>query len=509
MSRRTAAALLITRGEGPERQVFLCERAPELRFFGGYWALPGGTVGPEDGTGDVDAALQHCADRELFEETGLLRHRLPPTKTSGDALRSAREQLLAHERTEAETKPPSPWHSLIAGAAPPPPMRALCRIETPPFAPVRYDTVFFHVPVESCTAGTAGPRPEVWSGELVRGRFWLPSQALASWRNGDLLLVPPVVILLEHLAATDDFEAFARAMGDTADGYHRGRLHQVRFSPGVVMAPLRTETLPPATTTNCYVVGTDRLWVVDPGSPYEDEQRRLLELLAELRAGGAEVEGILVTHHHRDHTAGVVALSRALDLPVRGHPLTMSRLAPGFRAGSALDEGMRVPLGRSPDGRSGWELQALHTPGHDRGHLCFRESRYGTVLVGDMLSTVSTIIVDPPEGHLATYLHSLERLLQGPMTTLFPAHGPGMRDGHRLVKQYLRHRRQRETSLVQALEKQPGTAEDLLPKVYWDADPKLFPFAARSLLAGLHKLRDEQRAIETDGLWSLAPAKKV
>jgi len=506
MSRRTAAALLITKGEGAERQVFLAERAPELRFFGGYWALPGGTVGPEDGTGD--AALQQCADRELFEETGLLRHRLPPTRTSGDALRTAREQLLAYERTEAENKPPSPWRSLISDATAPLPMRALCRIETPPFAPVRYDTVFFHVPLEECVAGTAAARPEVWSGELLQGRFWLPSQALASWRNGDLLLVPPVIILLEHLAATTDFEAFAKAIAATADGYQRGRLHQVRFSPGIVMAPIRTETLPPATTTNCCIVGTDRLWVVDPGSPFPDEQQRLVELLREMTSGGARVEGILVTHHHRDHTAGVNALSQALDLPVRGHPLTLSRLMPGFRAGAAIDDGMRVPLGRSPDGQGGWELLALHTPGHDRGHLCFRESRYGTVLAGDMLSTVSTIIVDPPEGHLATYLHSLEKLLLGPMTTLYPAHGPAMRDGHRLVKQYIRHRRQRETTLLQALEKQPGTAEELLPKVYWDADPKLFPFALRSLQAGLQKLREEERAIETNGRWSLVPAKR-
>jgi glyoxylase-like metal-dependent hydrolase (beta-lactamase superfamily II) len=190
---------------------------------------------------------------------------------------------------------------------------------------------------------------------------------------------------------------------------------------------------------------------------------------------------------------------------VRGHPLTLSRLEPGFRAGAALDDGMKVPLGRSPDGRSGWDLLALHTPGHDRGHLCFRESRYGTMLVGDMLSTVSTIIVDPPEGHLATYLKSLERLATQPMTTLYPAHGPAMRDGQKLVKQYLRHRRQRETKLVEVLTTGPAALEELLPKVYWDADPKLYGFAARSLLAGLHKLQEEGRAREENGRWRGLP----
>jgi ribonuclease/clavin/mitogillin len=508
MSRRSAAALLITRGEGDDLAVFLVERAPELRFFGGYWALPGGTVDAIDRTsaGGPDAELQACAHRELFEEVGLLRHTLPPARASFEALAASREQLLAHDPKAGDAAGPSPWPGIVAGATLPLPLRELCRIETPPFAPVRYDTAFFHVPLDGCTAGTGGQRPDVWKGELVQGRWWLPKQALASWRNGDLLLVPPVVILLEHLAAAADFEPFARELAATTTGYHEGRLHQVRFSPGVVLAPLRTPTLPPATTTNCYVVGHERLWVVDPGSPHADEQRRLDDLLAELTRGGARLEGILVTHHHPDHVGGVVALSRARNLPVRGHPLTLARLEPGFRAGAALDDGMRVPLGRSPDGKDGWELLAVHTPGHDRGHLCFRESRYGTMLVGDMLSTISTIIVDPPEGHLATYLKSLERLATEPLTTLYPAHGPALRDGQRLVKQYLRHRRQREAKLVEVLQQQAGTVAELLPKVYWDADAALYPFAARSLLAGLQKLQEEGRAAERDGRWCATPA---
>ncbi|MEO6594270.1 MAG: MBL fold metallo-hydrolase [Planctomycetota bacterium] len=503
MTRRTAAALLITSGEGPERRVFLCERSPELRFFGGYWALPGGTIDDEDRTaGDEAAALQACAHRELFEETGLLRHTLPATRTAGDTLRTWREELLASERADTAPRPPSPWPSLIAGTKPPSPLRELCRIETPPFAPVRYDTVFFHVPLDECRAGTAGQRPDIWKGELTQGRFWWPQQALASWRNGDLLLVPPVVILLEHLAQSSDFEEFTREIAVTAAGYQQGRLHQVRFSPGIVMAPLLTPTLPPAVTTNCYIVGHEQLWVVDPGSPEKEEQERLLTLLAELTEGGATVEGILLTHHHADHVGGVNALSQALDLPVRGHPLTLERLKPGFLEGPPIAEGQKVPLGKAPDGGLSWELLAIHTPGHDRGHLCFRDSRYGTMLVGDMLSTISTIIVDPPEGHMATYLRSLERLAEWPMTTLYPAHGPPMRDGQQLVQKYLRHRRQREASLVKALDEGSGTVQELLPKVYWDANPQLYRFAARSLLAGLQKLQEEGRAAEADGRWS-------
>ncbi|MCA8952318.1 MAG: MBL fold metallo-hydrolase [Planctomycetes bacterium] len=506
--RRSAAALLITRGSGEGVEVFLAERSRQLRFFGGYWALPGGTIDSDDGDGTEAAAMQACGRRELFEETGLLWQRL---RRAHD-----RNELATLRRTMVERDAPrdgkrgghgSPvgWRELereLDGA----PLRELCRIETPPFVPVRYDTVFFHVPLEHCSAGSGEhAEPEVWPGELTQGRFWRPADALAAWRRGEIYIVPPILILLEHVAAAADADALAAALAETAASYRAGRLHEVRFSPGIVLAPLRTPTLPPATTTNCYVVGHEQLFVVDPGSPHAEEQQRLNRLLDELEARGARTAGILLTHHHPDHVGGVTALSRARGLPVHAHPLTLSRTPVGFLVGDELEDGSEIALGRAPDDGaadgSAWHLTAIHTPGHDRGHLCFRESRYGTALVGDMLSTMSTIIIDPPEGHLASYLASLDRLAERPITTLYPAHGPAVRDGERLIAQYVRHRRQRETALVKALEQGGGTLDELLPKVYWDADPKLYGFAARSLLAGLEKLAEEGRAVLDGERW--------
>ncbi|MFT4513450.1 MAG: ribonuclease/clavin/mitogillin [Planctomycetota bacterium] len=524
MSRRTAAALMITRGQGRDLTVYLAERAAQLRFFGGYWAMPGGTIATEDlaanattGNAAVDEAnaLQVCADRELFEELGLMLRQLPDGRGEPAALKPHRTALLDHEarmakkKGDGKDKPISPWPSIIANTNPPDALRSLCRIETPAFAPVRYDTVFFHVPVEQCASGTgvdeAGDlAPDIWPGELTDGRFWSPQNALAAWRKGELLLVPPVVILLEHLAAANDFEQFAREIETTTVGYRNGDLHKVRFSPGIVLAPLRTPTLPPATTTNCYIVGHEELWIVDPGSPDPMEQQRLLNLLDELTSSGQQLKGVLLTHHHPDHVGGVLALCRARELKAFGHPHTLDRIDEHIPRGDAIADGGRIALGTSPDGKPGWELEAIFTPGHDQGHLCFRESRYGAMLAGDMMSTISTIIIDPPEGHLATYLASLDRISQLEMTTLYPAHGPAVRNGQRVVQKYIRHRRQREATLLKVLGEVPGTIDELLPKVYWDADPRLFPFAVRSLLAGLQKLEEEGRAQNDGGNWRLA-----
>ena len=488
---RVATAIVLVTGSGPETRTYLVERARQLRFFGGYHAVPGGVVSASD-AGD----LVGCALRELFEETGVLLDggmaKLPAEETA-----ALRKEMLARDR-DPSSGDDSAWPRLRAAADGTVTMHELCRIKTPPFAPVRYDTVFFLAQLP------AGAQPQVWPGELVSGGFHRPVDVLASWRRGEILIVPPVVILLQLLAdAAGELDTFAESARQTAQGFQRGMLHRVQFTPGVILASLRTPTLPPVTTTNCYLVGRERLQIVDPGTPYEDELARLYQLLDALQGEGFGLDNILCTHHHPDHVGGVQALSQRYDLPVRGHPLTLERLAPGFRPGDPIQDGDRIQLGSAPDGSKGWHLQAIFTPGHDRGHLCFRESRYDAVLVGDMLSTVSTIVIDPPEGHLQTYMNSLARLQETPMTTLYPAHGPAIPDGHDLVRKYIRHRTQRQNSLATALAEGPATAEELLPRVYWDVPRGLYAIAARSLLAGLLKLQEEGRAETADDVWQM------
>jgi len=502
---RIATAVLLTRGEGDDAEVYCVLRSPELRFFGGYWALPGGVLdpsdgvlaGPGDGDADADATLARCGLRELFEETGVLPAALAAAvdDTTRDTLRRA---LLADEPDAgARFRALVDAHPRALEA-----LRSLGTLTTPAFAPVRYRTRFLHSALPS-----GADAPVVWPAslqrELVDGRFARAEEWLAPWRRGELLIAPPVLFLLGELQRRG-LARFSAEIGAEFHALEAGRMHTIRNVPGIVMAPLATVTLPPATTTNAYIVGETRLYVVDPAPTDPRELARLEEMLDARVAAGARIEGVLLTHHHSDHVGGAAATARRYGVPVFAHGETLVRIDVAAVPTRALVDGDTLDLGAAPDGSAGWTLTALHTPGHAVGHLCFQESRYGALLAGDLVSTVSTIVIDPANGgHLATYLASLRRVRERGLGVLHPAHGPVASDGAVALTRYLEHRALRERLLVAALRADaPIDAATLLRSVYADiTDERLLPIAARSLHAGLIKLVEESRAREVRGGW--------
>ena len=500
---RFAAAVALYRGSGSDLEMFLVHRSPELRFFGDYFAMPGGVRSPMDGPDEDEpaeaevaggradgGAMRQCATRELFEETGVL---LDAGMRSLPAQRRAelRRRLLDRDETIAEKA----WRELRRAAAGPSALVELCRIRTPALTSVRYDTQFFLAKLPD------GEAAEVWPGELTTGRFETAETWLTEWATGDCLIVPPVIVLLQRLRA-GDLSSFAAEAAAMTEGFRRGKLHRVFFTPGILTAILNTPTLPPATTTNCFIVGTDRLFIVDPGAPAPADQALLFQLLDELRDEGARLEAIISTHHHPDHVGAVNAVSQRYQLPVHAHAITMERLKPGFLRGGVLADGDRIDLGTAPDGSPEWYLEAIFTPGHARGHLAFRESRYKALIAGDMISTVATIMIDPPEGHLSTYMNSLQRLLATEMTALLPSHGPAVPDGKKIVEKFIKHRELRQRKLRAAVAEGPNTVAGLLPEVYGDVNEAMHPYAARVLLAGLERLAEAGDVVDSDGVWT-------
>lgn len=262
--------------------------------------------------------------------------------------------------------------------------------------------------------------------------------------------------------------------------------------------PQRSPTLPPATHTNAWVIGTTRLAVVDPASPWPEERAALDRWLDERAGAGEEVEAILLTHHHVDHVSGAEHLARRLGVPVWAHRETAALLRGRVRVDRLVEDGERVALGEVT-------LEALHTPGHAPGHLCFREPWSGAVVAGDMVASVGTIIIDPPEGDMVDYLASLARLRRLEPRWLLPAHGAPIDDPARLLDFYVAHRLEREARVVAALGRRqaPAPVAELVPDAYPDVPPAVYPLAARSLLAHLGKLAREGRAVEVEARWQL------
>lgn len=266
-------------------------------------------------------------------------------------------------------------------------------------------------------------------------------------------------------------------------------------APGIRVLALRTPTLPPAAHTNTYLVGPERgpQLVIDPGSPYPDQQAVLTRVLAQEAASGRPVAMVLLTHHHGDHVGGAQALAAEQGVPIAAHANTARRLA-GKVAVTRLLE--------ADETLDDFAVRCVYTPGHADGHLCFEHG--AASIVGDMVAGLGWILIDPVEGDMAQYLASLEILLARPATQLLPAHGPMIADGPAKLHEYIQHRTMREDRVLAALAATTDAAlADLMPTAYADTPRPLWPLAERVLRAHLDKLVREGRAREVvPGRWT-------
>jgi ribonuclease/clavin/mitogillin len=280
----------------------------------------------------------------------------------------------------------------------------------------------------------------------------------------------------------------------------RAPTRRIEFHPNYVCFPVRTPTRPPATHTNCYLIYTEQeILVIDPGSPYEDEQQALVECVDDLIAGGKNVREIVLTHVHPDHVAGVNALNAYLEskhgksVPVAAHQSTAESLKGQFTVDRFINDEDVIALVGAPSIR----LRALHTPGHARGHLCFYDERTGALISGDNVVGFGSVLIDPPEGNMRDYLASLERMRALPnLSVMFGGHGPAIANPSEKLSEYISHRLEREESILAAVRDGASTPQEIVARVYTDVSPEAHALAERAVLAHLEKL-------EADGLVSL------
>jgi len=274
------------------------------------------------------------------------------------------------------------------------------------------------------------------------------------------------------------------------------------LSRTVALFPARTPTLPPATHTNSYALGARDVLLVEPATPYADEQRAWIEWARALPSTGRRPVAILLTHHHVDHVSGADVLSHELSLPLWAHGDTASRVE--VRVDRLLDDGDPIDLAAPAPSR--WRV--LHTPGHAPGHVCLYDEDERTLVVGDMVASVGTILIAPGDGDMAVYLAQLERLASLGARLALPAHGEPIDEPTALFRHYVTHRLARERKVLAAVAAggaEGATAEELVPVAYDDVPPTTWPVALLSLQSHLAKLVAEGRVRTSPGAREQAP----
>jgi len=229
--------------------------------------------------------------------------------------------------------------------------------------------------------------------------------------------------------------------------------------------------------TNTWIYGREETVVIDPGPADESH----LERVAESAQRQGRVVAVAVTHHHRDHLDGAARLCE-----LTGAPLAVHFRRADQAADLPMHDGDRLLVGDS-------QLEAIHTPGHASDHLCFFDRSVRVLFTGDHVLQGTTSLVMPPDGDMAAYLTSLDRVLELRPRRLHPGHGESIEDAEGAIRHLISHRLQREAQILDHLRLGPTSPEELVPQLYASYPKEVLGMASGTVLAHLLKLERQGR----------------
>ncbi len=541
---RPAATVLLLRDAPGHRglEVLMTRRSATASFAPGAYVFPGGGIDALDASPESHAAADRrpaqddlhltqaiAAIRESFEELGVLlaRHaHAPRTGQMADAQDIAaidRHQPFAAQCSARGLRLAADSVYLLAHWTAD---RDLARRFEVPFLVARMPE---------------GQEPVADETEQFEPVWVRPADALARHEAGQFFMIFPTIRTLQRLAKFASTQAVldavaheqplwvscpragllggkeARYMEDEAPF---GELALV-CPDGQIVHPLDWQTERPVPLlknvqrltapnpgvmtgpgTNSYLVGDPATGfiAIDPGPADAEHLDKLW------RAAGGDIRMIVCTHSHPDHSPGAVPLQAMCVQagkprpPILGLPSApTARAASQFTPDRSLQNNeLLVLIGQGLDGKITHTLQIIHTPGHAANHLCLLLQEDGLLFSGDHILNGSTTVIDPPDGNMADYLDSLDRLdaacAEHSVEFILPAHGyvlGGPVHGARsAIAQLKAHRLAREAKVLAALQALPdGSIQEWVQHAYDDVPPRLWPVAQRSLLAHVERIR--------------------
>ena len=251
--------------------------------------------------------------------------------------------------------------------------------------------------------------------------------------------------------------------------------------------------------TQTYLIGTNEIAVVDPGPDLPEHVDALEQAIR-----GRPVVAIMCTHTHRDHSPAARPLAERIEARIMGcAPLSLETVGPradaAFDGDYAPDRILSVGESIAVDGKA---ITAVATPGHTSNHLCFAYE--GALLTGDHVMGWSTTVVVPPDGDMAAYMQSLDKLRNREDRIYYPAHGPAVTNPKQYVRHLLGHRMQREKQILRLVGEEARDIPDIVAKAYPGLDPRLTVAAGGSVLAHLVDLEGRGLVKQQEERWTAA-----
>ncbi len=437
-----AVAAVLVQGD----EVFVIKRQDYLRAFPGYYAFPGGKV--DEGDAGYDYSHPQIAEfrperiraliRELDEELGF-----------------DLEQALEQNQVEQI--------DLIGIAV------------TPAFEHVRFHAHYYKIVLKSKPPFQPDSNEIAWSDWLHREAF------LERYESGQGLMVIPVMrtacAIAEDMACSV-IEPFSL---DYDEQHELAYLEMIR---GLGYIPTPSNTLPPAEYTYALIVGDGEAprYLVDPAPASDEILDRMFNTLKRY-----PVDGILITHHHRDHHERSPEIARRLGLPMLCSVKTREYLLE--HNGADYLDGIEIIHVAEGTRLTQWldrDVHCYELPGHDDGMIGLAPVDMSWFFVADLVQPLATVVIPEPEGNMQDYFDTLQRIIDLQPGAIISSHGIPIGGTH-LLEKTLRHRQEREAQIRSLLE-QGDELDQIVKRLYRGIDQKLIPLAEQNVRQHLRKL---------------------
>ena len=544
---RPAATLIIVRDGEKGLEVLLAEKTNKVNFAAGAFVFPGGAVDVDDKAGDLFELSLDLNDqeasrrlgisrdglsywiaalRESFEEMGLLfARRADGNLFDPRALREPIETIRSRlERGEITFQNFLKKYQLSLATDE---LQYFSHWITQAGRPRRYDTRFFiaRYPKEQNLSHDGN--------ELVSHLWVEPKRAIEKGNRGEISLMFPTLKTLEQLCEFSNVSEaldFARSLrpvppmnprisigvggkkllvpGDFAyaevgklDPDQKGTASrdivpgvEVRLSNSLVRITAPNPSVMTGPGTNSYVIGDTEVGftIIDPGPNIPEHIQKLKDYC------GDKLRAIVCTHSHLDHSPAASRLRDEFDVPLVGMKAKFSdRQDDSFSPDLIAEDGVPLEV-------CGGGLVPIYTPGHASNQFCYLDTNDRILFTGDHVMQGSTVVINPPDGDMADYFDSLEKLRDLSFDWIAPGHGFLMENPNEVIDRLIAHRKKREGKVLKALAVSGGgTLSDLVSHAYDDVSTELHRLAERSLLAHLLKLAREGVVSEENSYWSV------